>query len=204
MAANLTNAEIKREYDWVIPKSIRLLSSPALPTQHLAMDRFSIALVRISSYYICNCNRTRNWTLIILIKYCIALQKCNTKVICQEMVFCVGVLKNLSKKNKLNKINGKGNWPSLNLVMVLGNKMDVQHTHRWQNRDVAFLMDFCPFEKKSGRREGGDIVENKVCIWLCRFLAETGRILRLQWDFTSIVISLDQCWNQTSPRGIKS
>lgn len=78
------------------------------------------------------------------------------------MVFCVGGFKNLVK-NKWNKINSKGNWPALNLVMVLGNEMDVQHTHRWQNRDVAFLMDSALLKKKR-RREGSDIVENKVCI----------------------------------------
>lgn len=47
--------------------------------------------------------------------------------------------------------------------MVLGNEMDVQHTHRWQNRDVAFLMDSALLKRKR-RREGSDIVENKVCI----------------------------------------
>lgn len=41
--------------------------------------------------------------------------------------------------------------------------MDVQHTHRWQNRDVAFLMDSALLKEKR-RREGSDIVENKVCI----------------------------------------
>lgn len=41
--------------------------------------------------------------------------------------------------------------------------MDVQHTQRWQNRDVAFLMDSALL-KKERRREGSDIVENKVCI----------------------------------------
>lgn len=66
-------------------------------------------------------------------------------------------------KNKLDEIDSKGNWPTLNLVMVLGNKMDVQHAHRWQNRDVAFLMDSALLKKKRGR-EGSDIVENKVCI----------------------------------------
>lgn len=89
-------------------------------------------------------------------------QKCNIEVICQEMVFYVGGFKNLVK-NKWNKINSKGNWPPLNLVMVLGNEMDVQHIHRWQNRDVAFLMDSALLKRKR-RREGSDIVENKVCI----------------------------------------
>lgn len=155
------------------------------------MDTFSVALVSDSFYYICNCDETTKWTVIILIKSCMAFQKCNTEVICQEMVFCVGGFKNQAK-NKLNEIDSKGNWPALNLVMVLGNKMDVQHTHRWQNRDVAFLMDSALLKKKR-RREGSDIVENKVCIWLCRFTAETGRLLRLQRDFTSIVMRLDQC-----------
>lgn len=41
--------------------------------------------------------------------------------------------------------------------------MDVQHTHRWQNRDVAFLMDSALLKKKR-RREGSGIVENKVSI----------------------------------------
>lgn len=62
------------------------------------------------------------------------------------------VLKNLVK-NKWNEIDTKGNWPALNLVMVLGNEMDVQHTHRWQNRYVAFFDGFCPFEK--GKEKGG-------------------------------------------------
>lgn len=96
------------------------------------------------------------------------------------MVFCVGGFKNTAK-NKWNEIDSKGNWPALNLVMVLGNEMDVQHTHRWQNRDVAFLMDSALLKKKR-RREGSDIVENKVCIWLCRCTAETGRLLHLQRD----------------------
>lgn len=45
--------------------------------------------------------------------------------------------------------------------MGLGNQMDVQHTHRWQNRDLAFFNGFGPSE---AAREGRDIVENKICI----------------------------------------
>lgn len=70
------------------------------------------------------------------------------------LFFWVGGFKNpAGKKKKWNEIDSKGNWPALNLVMVLGNEMDVQHTHRWQNRDVAFLMDSALLKKK--RREGG-------------------------------------------------
>lgn len=54
-------------------------------------------------------------------------------------------------KNKWNEIDSKGNWPALNLVMVLGNEMDVQHTHKWQNRDVALLMDSALLKKKRGK-----------------------------------------------------
>lgn len=77
----------------------------------------------------------------------------------------MGGFKNPAEKkiNKWNEIDSKRNWPPLNLVMVLGNEMDVQHTHRWQNRDVAFLMDSALLKKKR-RREGSDIVENKVSI----------------------------------------
>lgn len=80
-----------------------------------------------------------------------AFQKCNTEMIFQEMASCVGGFKNPAK-NKLDEINSKRNRPALNLVMVPGNKMDVQHTHRWQNRDVAFLMDSALLKKKE---EGG-------------------------------------------------
>lgn len=82
--------------------------------------------------------------------------------------------------------------------MVLGNEMDVQHTHRWQNRDVFFLMDSALLKKKEReerRREGSDIVENKVCIWLCWRIVETGCLLHLQrdillWDWINARIRL--------------
>lgn len=77
------------------------------------------------------------------------------------MVFCVGGFKNTAKY-KWNKIDSKGNWPALNLVMVLGNEMDVQHTHRWQNRDVAFLMDSALLKKKGAGRA--------VRLWKTRFV----------------------------------
>lgn len=57
------------------------------------------------------------------------------------------------RKNKWSEIDSKGNWLAVNLVMVLGNEMDVQHTHRWQNRDVAFLMDPALLEKKRKKKE---------------------------------------------------
>lgn len=70
------------------------------------------------------------------------------------MILCGGGLKKTKKKrakNKWNEIDSSGNWSALNLVVVLGYEMDVLHTHRWQNRDVAFfLMDSALLKKKSG------------------------------------------------------
>lgn len=39
--------------------------------------------------------------------------------------------------------------------------MDVQHTRRWQNRDVAFLMDSALLKEKMGEggRGGGVVME---------------------------------------------
>lgn len=79
----------------------------------------------------------------------------------------------------------------------------LQHSHRWQNRDVAFLMHHA-LSKRRRWRKGVDIVQNKVCIWLCFCTAEKERLFHLQRDFTSIVMRLDQCWNQTSLQGIRS
>lgn len=54
-----------------------------------------------------------------------------------------------TRQNKWNEIDSKGNWLTLNLVRVRGNEMDVQHPRRWQNSDVAFLMDSGLLKEKS-------------------------------------------------------
>lgn len=54
--------------------------------------------------------------------------------------------------------------------------MDVQHTRRWQNRDVAFLMDSALLEKKrkEERKRGsggrGEEVGWAVILWKTRFV----------------------------------
>lgn len=60
-----------------------------------------------------------------------------------------------TRQNKWNEINSKGNCLTQNLVRVRGNEMDVQHPRRWQNSDVAFLMDSALFKGKSGAGVGG-------------------------------------------------
>lgn len=56
---------------------------------------------------------------------------------------------NLSRKINGAKSIVKAIAQVQNLVMVLGNEMVVQHTHRWQNRDVAFVYSLEKKIKKS-------------------------------------------------------
>lgn len=87
--------------------------------------------------------------------------------------FVWGKFLNPSKINGMKSI-AKGNWPTQNLVRVRGDEMDVQHPRRWQNSDVAFLIDSALLKEKSGVQAWwgrGVWWKNKVCIWLCRFAA---------------------------------
>lgn len=104
--------------------------------------------------------------------------------------FLCGRIFKKAVKNTPNEINSGGNWPPLNLVMVPGNEMDVQHAQRWRNRDVALFDGFCPF---GGQRYCG----KTRFVFDCVGAAHREDLHRAgEGIFTSIVSRLDQCSNR--------